>query len=50
MYYQENYVEDEDIMEIAFGIQLSGGSYEEAAAFLDNSFPGYVLDGQSIMF
>ena len=50
MYYQENYVEGEDIMEIAFGIQLSGGSYEEAAAFLDNSFPGYVLDGQSIMF
>lgn len=50
MYYQENYVEGMDVMEVSFGIQLSGGSYEEAAAFLDSSFPGYVLDGQSIMF
>ena len=48
MYYQENYVEGMDVMEVSFGIQLSGGSYEEAAAFLDSSFPGYVLDGQSI--
>ena len=43
-------MEGMDVMEVSFGIQLSGGSYEEAAAFLDSSFPGYVLDGQSIMF
>lgn len=50
LYYREDYVEGDALMEIAFGIQLSGGSYEEAAAFLDSSFPGYIIDGRSIMF
>ena len=50
MYYQENYEENQDVMEIEFGVQLSSGSYEEAAAFFDASFPGYVVDGKPIMF
>jgi len=50
MYYKEEYKESEALMEIAFGIQLCDGSYDEATDFLDNSFPGYIIGDHAILF
>jgi len=48
-YYREDYVENQGLMVVAFGIQMAGGSYEESAAFLDAVLPGYNIDGQISM-